>query len=105
MMGSGTESSQDPTNMVPNQEIAETLARMNAAERDALFHSIHVASLRNDLDLGTFSLAEIAEAYSVSTRTLLRAIQAGELKAAKLGKQYRVTRRSLAAWIELRSAP
>ncbi len=97
------ESAQNPEERAWNQEMAEALAHMEPARRDALLHSIQVATLRSDLDLGTYSLAEIAEAYDLSTRTLLRAIQAGELKAAKLGKQYRVTRRSLAAWIELRS--
>ncbi len=99
------ESAQNPEERAWNQEIVEALANMEPTRRDALLRSIHVATLKNDPDLGTYSLAEIAEAYDLSTRTLLRAIQARELKAAKLGKQYRVTRRSLAAWIELRSTP
>ncbi len=51
----------------------------------------------------SYSLAEISEAHGVSVRTLRRAIEAGTLKAAKLGKSYRVRPASLAEWIESRS--
>lgn len=51
----------------------------------------------------SYSLAEISEAHHVSVRTLRRAIKAGELKASKLGKEFRVRPPNLEAWIEIRS--
>lgn len=46
----------------------------------------------------TFTLAEAAEVLSCHKETLRRAIQAGELQAARLGREYRVSRADLQAF-------
>lgn len=43
----------------------------------------------------TFTLAEAAELLSCHKETLRRAIQAGELQAARLGREYRISRADL----------
>lgn len=43
----------------------------------------------------TFTLAEAAEVLSCHKETLRRAIQAGELQAARLGREYRISRADL----------
>lgn len=43
----------------------------------------------------TFTLIEAAELLSCHTETLRRAIMSGDLKAAKLGKSYRISRPDL----------
>ncbi|MDL2267051.1 helix-turn-helix domain-containing protein [Desulfovibrio sp. OttesenSCG-928-G15] len=48
----------------------------------------------------TFTLAEAAELLSCHRETLRRAIRGGELRAAKLGRDFRISRRDLEAfWI------
>ena len=46
----------------------------------------------------TFTLAEAASVLSCHKETLRRAIQAGELQAAKLGREYRISRADLQAF-------
>ena len=46
----------------------------------------------------TFTLAEAAGLLSCHTETLRRAIQAGELQAARLGREYRISRIDLQAF-------
>lgn len=46
----------------------------------------------------TFTLAEAASLLSCHKETLRRAIQAGELRAAKLGREYRISRADLQAF-------
>ena len=46
----------------------------------------------------TFTLAEAATVLSCHKATLRRAIQAGELQAAKLGREYRISRADLQAF-------
>lgn len=46
----------------------------------------------------TFTLAEAAEVLSCHKETLRRAIQAGELQAARLGREYRISRADLRAF-------
>jgi len=43
----------------------------------------------------TFTLAEAAQLLSCHKETLRRSIQAGELQAARLGREYRISRRDL----------
>lgn len=43
----------------------------------------------------TFTLAEAARLLSCHKETLRRSIQAGELRAARLGREYRISRRDL----------
>ena len=43
----------------------------------------------------TFTLAEAAQVLSCHKETLRRAIQAGELQAARLGREYRISRADL----------
>lgn len=48
----------------------------------------------------TFTLAEAAELLSCHRETLRRAIRVGELRAAKLGREFRISRPDLQAfWI------
>ena len=48
----------------------------------------------------TFTLAEAANLLSCHKETLRRAIQAGELQAARLGREYRISRADLQGfWI------
>ena len=48
----------------------------------------------------TYTLAEAANLLSCHKETLRRAIQGGELLAAKLGREYRLSRRDLEAfWV------
>ena len=46
----------------------------------------------------TFTLAEAADVLSCHKETLRRAIQAGELQAARLGREYRISRADLQAF-------
>ncbi len=46
----------------------------------------------------TFTLAEAAHLLSCHKETLRRAIQAGELRAARLGREYRISRPDLQAF-------
>lgn len=46
----------------------------------------------------TFTLAEAAKVLSCHKETLRRAIQAGELQAARLGREYRISRADLQAF-------
>lgn len=46
----------------------------------------------------TFTLAEAASVLSCHKETLRRAIQAGELQAARLGREYRISRADLQAF-------
>lgn len=46
----------------------------------------------------TYTLAEAASVLSCHKETLRRAIQAGELQAARLGREYRVSRADLQAF-------
>ena len=46
----------------------------------------------------TFTLAEAASLLSCHKETLRRAIQGGELQAAKLGREYRISRADLQAF-------
>ena len=46
----------------------------------------------------TFTLAEAADVLSCHKETLRRAIQAGELRAARLGREYRISRADLQAF-------
>ena len=46
----------------------------------------------------TFTLAEAAELLSCHRETLRRAIRAGELRAAKLGRGFRISRLDLEAF-------
>ena len=46
----------------------------------------------------TFTLAEAAEVLSCHKETLRRAIQARELQAARLGREYRISRTDLQAF-------
>ena len=49
----------------------------------------------------TFTLAEAAKLLSCHTETLRRAIKDGTLRAAKLGREYRISRSDLQAfWSE-----
>ena len=46
----------------------------------------------------TFTLMEAADVLSCHKETLRRAIQAGELQAARLGREYRISRADLQAF-------
>jgi len=46
----------------------------------------------------TFTLAEAADVLSCHKETLRRAIAAGELRAARLGREYRISRADLRAF-------
>lgn len=46
----------------------------------------------------TYSLKEAAEVVGYSTRTLTRAISAGELQGANTGRAIRISRVELARW-------
>lgn len=59
--------------------------------------------LRADPELRTVTLAELAGAYGLSTKTLLRDIQAGRLEAVKLGAGYQVTIAQVRTWVRART--
>ena len=50
-----------------------------------------------------FSTKEAAQILGVSDKTVGRAIRAGELEAARVGKGYRVTRAAITAYLERRA--
>ncbi len=50
-----------------------------------------------------YSLHEVTEMLSVSRKTVLKYINAGELKAVRLGNQIRVTEKSLIAFLDSKS--
>ena len=45
-----------------------------------------------------FSIVQAAELVGLSHKTVLRAIARGDLQAAQLGRQYRISRISLERW-------
>ena len=49
------------------------------------------ALIEADPELRTITLEQISEAYDVSTRSLLRYIAGGELRAVRFGRRYMVT--------------
>lgn len=49
-----------------------------------------------------FSVDEIAERFGVSTKTVLRWIQCGELRAHRLGRQYRIAEEDAIAFMAAR---
>lgn len=51
-------------------------------------------------DDAVFSTKEVAEKFKVTYLTVFRWIKSGKLKAFKVGKQYRVKREDLEAFIE-----
>jgi excisionase family DNA binding protein len=55
-----------------------------------------------------WTYADLAKAYSISTRTLRRLVARGELRAVRIGGAVRITEESRAAWaasLPLRAAP
>jgi excisionase family DNA binding protein len=53
-----------------------------------------------NIPFGAITLAEMAERYRVSKKTLLREIQRGNLEAMMVGNTYRVTPDQARAWEE-----
>lgn len=47
-----------------------------------------------------YSIDEAAKILGLSWRTIKRRIESGELKAAKIGQQYRISKEDLIAFIE-----
>ncbi len=83
------------------RELAALASQLHNDRKQALMDTLGERStLETDPDLKLYTLAQIADAYSVSTRTLQRYIERGDLEALKVGRGYRVTRAQLAAWIE-----
>lgn len=52
-----------------------------------------------DLDIQTLTTGEAAEVLQVTVRTIYNYIDAGELKAAKIGGKYRITLQELERFI------
>lgn len=67
----------------------------NLSDNDAQRLLEGVFDVMVDKDKMTFTLAETAEILSLHKETLRRAILAGKLKAAKTGKDYRISREDL----------
>lgn len=47
-----------------------------------------------------YTIGEAAELLSCSWRTIKRRIESGDLKASKIGQQYRITKENLIAYID-----
>lgn len=52
------------------------------------------------MDTVYYTVKEIAALLKVSTRTILDRIRADELKAFKIGKDWRVSKKNLEEWIQ-----
>lgn len=84
------------------QRLAREVHTLTTDRQEALMSDID-ARATIDAAPHALTLAEIAETYRISVRTLLRYIEQGELEALKIGRGYRVTREQLAAWLERRT--
>jgi excisionase family DNA binding protein len=83
------------------RELAALASQLHNDRKQALMDTLSERStLETDPDLQLFTLAQLGDAYSLSTRTLQRYIERGDLEALKVGRGYRVTRAQIAAWIE-----
>ena len=51
-----------------------------------------------------YTTASAAEALLLQPATVIRAIKEGKLQAYRVGRDYRITRAQLLAWIELSTA-
>lgn len=80
-------------------DLAERMKNLPEDRREA------ARELLDDLaERRAMTLAQMAERYCVSTKTLQREIQRGNLSAMKLGRYYRVTPAQARAWEATRSA-
>lgn len=84
------------------RRLAREVQTLTTDRQEALMSDID-ARATIDAAPHALTLAEIAETYRLSVRTLLRYIEQGELEALKIGRGYRVTREQLAAWLERRT--
>ena len=83
------------------RELAALAGQLRSDRKQALMDALAERSrLESDPELQLFTLAQLAEAYGLSTRTLQRYIERGDLEALKVGRSYRVTRAQIADWIE-----
>jgi excisionase family DNA binding protein len=53
----------------------------------------------------SLSAQQVAERCNVSSSTVVAAIQRGELRAARLGRKYRIAQEAVSAWIESQMVP
>jgi len=60
--------------------------------------------VESDPQLRTFTLEQIADAYSVSVRSLQRYIAAGELRVVRIGRKYGVTLAALREFLRERES-
>lgn len=51
-------------------------------------------------DTRVYTLAEVTEILKVTRRTIYNYIKAGQLKAVKIGREWRVTQKALDAFLE-----
>lgn len=94
-------------------DLTEQVQRLPAARRRILIDSVHQAAgmaeekpkdvegqlglfgfrelVENDDDLKAVSVTEISKTYGISERSVLRYIQAGDLRASQFGRRYMVT--------------
>jgi excisionase family DNA binding protein len=90
------------------KSVAADAGKLSSSRQAALMDEIdarendETAALFRDPHRSVVTLAEIANAYGVHVRTLLRHIEAGELEALKIGRAYKVSRKQLGAWIRRR---
>jgi len=75
----------------------------DAPQTGTQVHASALDVLRADPELRAITLAELAGAYGLSTKTLLRDIRAGRLAAVKLGAGYQVTIAKVRAWLRTRT--
>ena len=52
------------------------------------------------MDEGMLTAEEVAEKFRVSTRTVLRLIDAGQIRAIRVGRQWRFKKEWVDEWVE-----
>lgn len=56
-------------------------------------------------DTTAYNVKEIAQAFNISTQTVLKYIKAGKLKGAKFGKSYYITEQSIKEYLDTIQQP
>lgn len=88
------------------QESSKTLTELQKARLDRLAEVIRSLPtdrkdlLMDSLEKQAFSLTESSELLSCHKETIRRAIKRGDLKAVKLGRDYRIAKNELAKWFK-----
>lgn len=83
--------------------IAAAALQLPRHRQEALMEKLNQADPLPKLEPGvfTFTLRDLATSLQLSTRTLLRYIERGELRAVRVGRSYRVTVEAAREWLAL----